>query len=136
MEGSGTSFWLQRFVLEARKANKQQYCLLYQLCCGLQWALRNTGNDINFFEWFQFVEFQAVLDGELKEINATGKFVHKKIVSVITEEMENILWIKGLLGDHLPQVLSDTMVYLIGFTLLSEAWKNINVCDLNYIKLK
>ena len=51
MEASAISFWLQRFVLEARKANKQQYCpdSLYQLCCGLQRALINAGNDINFF---------------------------------------------------------------------------------------
>ena len=116
MEISAVSFWLQRFVLEVRKANKEHYCpdSLYQLCCGLQRALRNTGKDINFFDQFQFSEFRAVLDGELKKLNATGKFVHKKKANVITQEMEDILWEKGLLGDHSPQVLSDTMVYLIG----------------------
>ena len=77
MEISAVSFWLQRFVLEVRKANKEHYCpdSLYQLCCGLQRALRNA---INFFDQFQFSEFRAVVDGELKKINATGKFVHKK----------------------------------------------------------
>ena len=35
--------------------------------------------------------------------------------------MEEILWQKGLLGDHSPQVLVNTMVYLMGlcFTLKS-----------------
>ena len=37
MEASAIPFWLQRFVLELRKVNKQQYCpdSLYQICCGL-----------------------------------------------------------------------------------------------------
>ena len=56
-----------------------------------------------------------MLDGELKRLNATGKYVHKKKAEVITEEMEEILWQKGLLGDQSPHVLLDTMVYLIGF---------------------
>ena len=83
----------------------------------MQRALRNAGNDINFFEQSQFAEFQAVLDGELKQLNATGKFVHKKKASVNIKEMENILWEKGLLADHSLQVLSDSMVYLIGFCI-------------------
>ena len=64
MEISAVSFWLQRFVLEVRKANKEHYCpdSLYHLCYGLQCALRNAGKDINFFDQFQFAEFRAVLD--------------------------------------------------------------------------
>ena len=63
---------------------------------------------------FQFAQFHCVLDGELKRLNGTGNYIHKKKANVITVEMEEILWEKGLLGDCSPQVLSDTMVYLIG----------------------
>ena len=110
------AFWLQRFVLEARRVNGENYCpdSLYQLCCGLHQALRNADRDINFFEQFTFCHFRSVLDGELKRLNATGKYVHKKKACVITVEMEEILWEKGLLGDNSPQVLCDTLVYLIG----------------------
>jgi len=54
METNAVSFWLQRFILEVRKANKQSYCSdsLYQIYCGLQRALRNAERDINFFEQF------------------------------------------------------------------------------------
>ena len=47
--------------------------------------------------------------------------MYKKKADLITSEMEEILWQKGLLGDHSPQVLVNTMVYLVGlcFTLRS-----------------
>ena len=63
-----------------------------------------------FFEQFQFAEFWAILDGELKQLNATGKFVYKKKASFITEKMEKYC------GKRVSssQVLSDTMVYLTG----------------------
>ena len=116
METNSIGYWLQRFVVEVRKANKQCYCpdSLYQLCCGLQRALRAADRDVNFFEQFEFSHFRAVPDGELKQLNSTGKYVCKRKVDLITEEMEDVLWEKGLLGDQSPQVLSDTMVYLTG----------------------
>ena len=111
------SFWLQRFVLEVRKSNGDFYSpdSLYQLCCGIQRALRDAGQDVNIFEQFQFAQFRSVIDGELKRLNATGNYIDKKKASVITTEMEEELWRKGLLGDYSPQVLSDTLVYMIGF---------------------
>ena len=79
----------------------------------MQRALRAADRvDVNFFESSDFAPFRDALDGKLKRLNATGKYVHKKKAEVITEE---ILWQKGLLGDHSPHVLLDTMVYLIGF---------------------
>ena len=111
------SFWLQRFVLEVRKSNGDVYSpdSLYQLCCGIQRALRDAGQDVNIFEQFQFAQFRSVIDGELKRLNDTGNYIDKKKASVITTEMEEELWRKGLLGDYSPQVLSDTLVYMIGF---------------------
>ncbi len=70
--------------------------------------------EVNILEDAEFTEFRGVLDGQLKKQNATGKYIEKKKVSVITVEMEEMLWGKGLLGGHSPRALVDTMVYLIG----------------------
>ena len=48
---------------------------LHQICCGLQRALRAADRvDVNFFESSEFAPFRDVLDGELKRLNATGKY--------------------------------------------------------------
>ncbi len=116
MDTAAVSFWIQRFVLEARKGDGKSYSpdSLYQLCCGLQRAMRDADHNVNFFDDFEFAQFRSVIDGELKRLNRMGLYVNKKKANVITVEMEDILWRKRLLGDHSPQVLSDTMVYLVG----------------------
>ena len=62
------SFWLQGSVLEVRKSNGDVYSpdSLYQLCCGIQRALREAGHDVNIFEQFQFAQCRSVIDGALE----------------------------------------------------------------------
>ena len=113
------NYWLGRFILEARAISGKEYSpdSVYQLCCGLQRSLRNADcGDINLFEDSNFTEFRGVLDGKLKQLNRTGKYVEKKKAGVITVEMEEKLWESGMLGDHNPQVLVDTVLYLIGLS--------------------
>ena len=52
-----TAFWLQGFVLEVRTSPDS----LYQLCCGLQRALRNANQYINQFEGLCLVQFVRFL---------------------------------------------------------------------------
>ena len=104
-------------MLETRKSNGEHYSpdSLHQICCGLQRAIRAAGNtDINFFDGKEFTPFRELMDGELKRPNGTGKYVYKKKADIITVEMEEIFWKNGLLGDHSPQVLVNTLVYLMG----------------------
>ena len=52
MTSPSINYWLQRFVLEARKVNGDKYCpdSLHQVFCGLQRALRACDRtDTNFF---------------------------------------------------------------------------------------
>lgn len=65
--------------------------------------------------YLQFGQFRSVIDGELKRLNATGNYIDKKKANVITNEMEEELWAKGLLGDDSPQVLIDTLGFMIGY---------------------
>ena len=46
----------------------------------------------HFLDQFQFAQFRCVLDGELKYLNGTGNYIHKKKANVIPVEMEEILW--------------------------------------------
>ena len=109
-------FWLSRFVIEARKKDGSEYPpnTLYQLCCGLGRAIKLAGRpDINIFDEIKFSGFVNTLDSRMKQLKATGEFESKK-AEVITADMEEVLWQKGLLGDSSPQLLLNTIVFYIG----------------------
>ena len=116
MTVSNMNFWLCKFVAEARHVDGQPYPpnMLYQICCALLRALReNDRADVNFFNDPKFSAFKCTLDAKMKELQASGKYMPKK-AQPITIEHKDILWEKGLLGDHLPQALIDTLVFYVG----------------------
>ena len=68
-------YWKCRNVMEMVAV---QIAYMYQLCCGIQWTLREAGHDVNIFEQFQFAQFLSVLDGELKRLNDTANYIEKR----------------------------------------------------------
>ena len=50
-----------------------------------------------------------MLDGEMKRLNATGNYINKKQAQLITPDQENRRWELGLLGEHIAQVLLNTI---------------------------
>ena len=61
-----------------------------------------------------FAEFRATLDGEMKRLQSLGIGAKKRQAEPLTEEEEEQLWQTGQLGDHSPQALVDTMLFMHG----------------------
>ena len=109
--------WLCAFVLEVRKKDGNLFVpnTLHHICCGIMRYLRTNGMpQIDIFKDSGFSQFRMVLDAEMKRLQSAGiGAVHRK-AEPITFEEEEILWQKGILGDHTPESLVNTMVYMNG----------------------
>ena len=69
---------------------------------------------IDFFADKEFIDFKNSLNAEMKRLQAKGLGSNKRQAEPITEQEEDKLWEMGLLGDHCPQVLLDTMIFYNG----------------------
>ena len=83
--------------------------------------LRN-GAPVDIYKDPSFSYFRSVLESVMKNLHAKGVGTTKKQAQVISDELEEHLWNKGILGDGTPEKLLDTLVYCFGlhFALCSE----------------
>ena len=110
-------YWLSRFVLEVRKKSGLEYPpnTLHHICCGLLRHLGENGRpEIDIFKDSNFADFRATLDGEMKCLQSLGLGTKKRQAEPLTEAEENLLWSSGVLGDHSPQALVDTIFFMNG----------------------
>ena len=61
-----------------------------------------------------FFKFRTSLDAEMKRLQSTGLRSKGKQVEPLTLAEEEELWNKNILGDHSPQALLHTMIYMVG----------------------
>ena len=110
--------WLCRFVTEIRKKNGLEYPpnTLHHVVAGIMRHMRhNCGRpELDFFKDPSFSEFRASLDAEMKRLQSAGIGSVKKQAEPLMIEEEELLWQKKLLGDHNPQSLLKTMMFMNG----------------------
>ena len=88
---------------------------LYHITCSIMRHVRwHQHPSIDFFTDSDFITFKASLDAEMKRLQSQGIGTKKRQAEVLSEEDEDSLWGKGLLGDKPPQSLLDTMVFCNG----------------------
>lgn len=60
------------------------------------------------------MDFKKSLDSEMKRLQSKGLGISKRQAEPISQMEEEKLWEMGLLGDHSPQALLDTMIFYNG----------------------
>lgn len=108
---------MTRFVLEVRKVNGSEYQpnTLYHIVCGIMRHVRIIlSAKIDFFKDSEFAEFRVSLDAEMKRLQSKGLGSVHRQAEPFTPEEEELLWEKKILGDHSPQSLLNTIIFMNG----------------------
>ena len=103
---------------------------MHHICCGILCHLQESRRiEIDFFKDVAFTEFRATLDGEMKRLQSLGIGAKKRQAEPLTEEEEEHLWLTSQLGDHSPQALVDTMLFMHGiFFALRSGHEHRSLC--------
>ena len=116
MSDEELNYCLPFFLAEIKKRDGQPFpaATLRQIVLSLQKFLEVQGRQVKLLGDMQFRAVRDTLDALMKQRIKAGVGMNHRQAQIITEEMENTLWEKGLLGDDCPSTLLNTMVYLFG----------------------
>ena len=82
---------------------------MYLTKCGLYWKLLSKHDEV-------FIQLFHVVDNLMKDKVAEGMGEVKSAVA-ISNAMEDKMWTSGVLGEHNPKQLLETVMFLLGINL-------------------
>ncbi|XP_061195452.1 uncharacterized protein LOC133203697 [Saccostrea echinata] len=116
MTSEQMSFWLGRFVMEARKKDGTEYPprSIYLILCGLLRFLKDNGvYDKNFLDESngEFAEFRKLVDARMKSLIDKGLGCDVKQADPILPQDEETLWLKSVFGRETAEQLQHTVFF-------------------------
>ena len=99
---------------------------LYEMLTSIQKYLHQNRLMWKILDVVQFLDLKVVLDNIMKEHAAQNIGMTVKQVVTMPYEVENELWMKGILGEDTPDKLCDTVLFLLGINL------GLHACDEHY----
>lgn len=116
MNAETMNYWLERFVMETRKKNGDEYPpkSLYYIVCGLLRHCRDMNvNDKNFLDPKdgRFAHFRRLLDAKMKELLSKGLGTKVRKADPVTKDDEEKLWAKNVFGDTDSTTLQYTVFF-------------------------
>ena len=133
------NYIMTRFILEVKNLQGQDYSreTLYDLVVSLQMYLNRVGRNVRFLEQDEFQSVKHTLDHRMKQLSKEGKINQKSKAEPISYDEEEKMWDMKILGDETPEMLLNTVLYLIGvnFSLrAADEHKSLQVGILGQIK--
>lgn len=112
-------FFLARFVAEVRKEDSSEYPgkTIYEMISSLQGYLRHCcKRDLYLIDkkGCKFRSLNSSLNFNLKDRAGQGLGTVTKQAEIITPSKIDYLWERGFLGSSSPELLRDTLVFVLG----------------------
>ena len=114
-----------RFITEVKKIDGSDYPpkTLYDIVICVQFWLETQGLAWKLLSEDAFQDLKFTLDNLMKERTALGLGNNVRQAQVVGLNDEESMWKSGILGCHNPQVLLNTIVYLLGLHCALRAGK-------------
>ena len=130
---------LQNFFAELKKKDGTDYEpeSLRTMLAALDRFFRSSGCKYSIAKDKEFIESRKVLNGKAIELREHGKGKRKNRADPLTEEEEELLWEKGVLGDANPVSLNHTVFYVLSQhfgTRGRQEHHQIRVEELKFVK--
>ena len=118
-EKDSFEFSMCKFIAEVKKVNGDEYPgkTLYHIVVSIQKHLVRDGKKWKLIKSVEFGKLRNVLDNLMKERAQNNIGLVKRQAGLINVNIENKLWIDGVLGEENPDQLRSTVVFLLGLNL-------------------